>query len=907
MAVIIIERTADLGGLIVPEGLRGGLYADEAVAHRFVIHATRGGEPVTLDGQVVATFIRADGGTVELTGGLDAGAAEVTLEASCYAVPGRFALTVYNTGTDGSKTAVYACVGTVINTTTDTIIDPGSVVPDVSDIVAEYTAMQAAVDAANAAAAAGNGAALALGPYNAVDVAALMEHNNGTSGGVTFTWNADGSCTVSGTSGSSGASNIIYNSESSFPTTVKPGAAYRILYTHTGTTSVTILLFYFFRNGSWSPYTIGANGATLEIPDYVSGMKVALYVAANKTVDERVTINLIDGLSNNDINDKLILSGGNALDVPVLFEAGVINGVTWTSDGDTVTANGTVSSAGISFLNLVGGVIPEMPSWVELGHKYHLTYSTTDTRIKLQFVFTTGGTQTYQSFTGDGDITIPSDAEHVLVRLAVGTAGTTITNAVMTNIGMYAVPNNQMLADKINNECYLNHAVLTFGTDLDNVKQPGYWCLNSQGGYSNCPFDVTSLASGVLEVLKMTDNVILQRVSVYYGDLTNVYIREAVNGSFVGLWRELRPVVNNTYNNTYTTQHYENTYDITCTPTITTDTNNFLASTGDYTDRTADIQTMLNTTGVCRLGPGRFVVTGVEIPDYAAIIGSGMRTVIVLDDTVTTGYAVKLRNQSSISDVRIAGRTAPTLTATVGTRHGILFEGSRQSGQSGGTTFKKSAVLRCNISNLSGGGITCTGTGLDIDSNILVSDCFIDHCGAGIYIPYYSEFNRFTNNACTFCWYGCVDNGGNNNFVNCDFSGNKIGVLIDNTAAQAPNNTHGVFSGCTINHSYSPEGVLNGGTALKILRGNIGEIFTGLQIHYGAIVLYECYGIRFVGVQFGRSVPITITDSTVVTFSDCTFAQGPTHADSAFSQSNNTVLKFTDCYLLGGTIYDPMA
>lgn len=903
MAIYPIARTVNLDETLRKDSLYGTLYGGEQDSHEFIISATRGGAEYAFDGTATARFIRADGQTLMLSGMVAGGKCIVELPQACYAVPGRFTLTIFNTPSSGGKGAVYSCTGNVAQTTTGEELDPGSAVPNIDDIQAEYQRMQAASDAATAAASVGNGAALALGPYNAVNAAAMMNHTGSTNGGVTFTWNADGSCTVSGTSGSSGAYNAMYFSTSVLPTTVKPGSAYRALLTHTGTTSEAFLLVAFYVGGSWSSDTSYKNSATIEVPPTAAGMKVLLWIPANKTVSESVTICLMNGLPNDDINDKIILAGGNAIDVPVLAEAAPINGVTWTSDGKTVTATGTVGSIGISFLNLVGGIIPASPAWVEPGHKYHLTYTTTDTRVKLQFVFTTGGTQTIQSFTGDGDITMPSTVDHVLIRLAVGTVGTVLNNAVMTNIGMYAVPTNEMIESRIDDDCYLNHAVLTTGTDLDDVTQPGYWCLNSGGGYANCPFDVTSAVSGVLEVLEMTTNIILQRVSVYYGDLTNVYIREAFNGSFSGPWKELKPVINNTY----TTQHYDNSYDITCTPTITTDTNNFLASTGDYTDRTADIQTMLNTTGVCRLGPGRFVVTGVEIPDYAAIIGSGMRTVIILDDTVTTGYAVKLRNQSSISDVRIAGRTAPTLTATVGTRHGILFEGSKQSGQSGGTTFKKSAILRCNISNLSGGGITCTGTGVELDSNMLVSDCFIDHCGAGIYIPYYSEFHRITNCACTYCWYGCIDNGGNNNFVNCDFSGNKIGVLIDNSTSQSPNNTHGVFSGCTINHSYTPEGVINGGTALKVLGGEFGEVFTGMQIHYGAIVIDSCNGMRFVGIGFGRSVPITITNSKVVTFSDCTFSQGPAHADSTFSQSGNTALKFADCYLRDGTVYDPMA
>ena len=255
----------------------------------------------------------------------------------------------------------------------------------------------------------------------------------------------------------------------------------------------------------------------------------------------------------------------------------------------------------------------------------------------------------------------------------------------------------------------------------------------------------------------------------------------------------------------------------------------------------------------------------------------------------------------------IGGDDEPTLSSTVGTRHGISFIGTKVSGQSGGDTSKRSTITNCTISNFEGGGITLTKTGVDLDSNVIVSNCFIDHCGAGIYIPYYSEFHRICNCSCTRNWYGCVDNGGNNNFANCDFSGNKVGILIDNTNGKSPNNSHGTFSGCSVNHSYSDSGTINEGTAINLIGVSYGEVFVGMQIFYGAIILDGCYGVRFIGANVGSMVPITITDSTVTTFTDCTFKEGPDHADSTFTQSGNTVLKFTDCYLRDGTVYDPMA
>ena len=368
----------------------------------------------------------------------------------------------------------------------------------------------------------------------------------------------------------------------------------------------------------------------------------------------------------------------------------------------------------------------------------------------------------------------------------------------------------------------------------------------------------------------------------------------------------------NNYTNEYISQDYQNTYNITCTPTITADTNNYLASTGDDTDRTGDIQTMLNTTGVCHLGPGKFIVTGIEIPNYASLIGSGTRTLLRLDDSVETGYAVKLKNEGRVTGMRISGGTSVTITDPYDPqnppplRHGVLFEGTRASGSSEGTTYKRSMIDHCIIYNFTGGGITCNRTGVPIDSNLLISDCFVHHCGAGISIPYYSEFHRIANCAFTYCWYGCVDNGGNNNFSNCDFSGNKIGILIDNSTSQSANNSHGSFCNCSVNHSYNEAGEINKGTAIKLLKSDLGEIFTGMQIFYGAIVLDDCVGVRFIGANLGSAVPITITDSAVVTFSDSTFKEGPASTDSPFTQSGNTALKFTDCYLRDGTVYNPV-
>ena len=89
-----------------------------------------------------------------------------------------------------------------------------------------------------------------------------------------------------------------------------------------------------------------------------------------------------------------------------------------------------------------------------------------------------------------------------------------------------------------------------------------------------------------------------------------------------------------------------------------------------------------------------------------------------------------------------------------------------------------------------------------------------------------------------------------------------------------------------------------------------------MQIFFGKIEIRDSVGIRFIGANVGRQVPIVIEDSSVVTFTDCTFAEGPASTDSPFTQSGNgytedgvfhSTLKFTGCCLRSGKVYDPMA
>ncbi len=585
---------------------------------------------------------------------------------------------------------------------------------------------------------------------------------------------------------------------------------------------------------------------------------------------------------------------------------------TWSGDVCTVTTpNGASSNYSANIIlpasNLPASVVP--------GETYYVRYKTTlggTNGVRLRIIFRNASDTAISTayLSENGSVTIPSGTARWHVSLFVG-SGVTLANPVtVSNIHFLSAKTNRELETDVASlsdglsKAVVMRGTLASGTDLDNVKTPGIWVLSSGYSYTNTP--IPAGYAGMLLVFPASANSIGQIAYVMTSNMTalHYYVRSAIGGSFLG-WKQIDES-GNTYNNTYTTEYYDNTYNITCSPAITTDTNNYLASTGDYTDRTGDIQAMLNSTGVCHLGPGRFSVTGVEVPNYGALIGSGPRTVLILDASVTEGYAVKLTTQSAVSDMRITSLAAPELSQNVGTRHGVLFEGTANA-QTSPQTFKRSRVSGCIISNFTGGGITCRNTGLSPASSLVISNCQIFSCNAGVNISFFSEFHRVTNVTAQECYYGCVCNGGNNNFANCDFSANKMALLIDNSTGQSTNNTHGTFSACSFHHSdntYENGVIVSVGTAIRILGASAGEIFTGCQIGFGNLEIEDSVGIRFDSCNFLRMTALGITDSPLVVFSDCTFYDANS---SPLTQSGNTTLKFADCYLRSGSVYNPMA
>ena len=108
--------------------------ADEN-ANRFGFRAFRNNVPENLTGRCVGYFIRSDGGTVYINNGVVSGnMAYITLTDECYALEGVFSLAIKMTG--GGITGTMRIVdGVVSRTTTGAIVDPGTIIPSIQDLI----------------------------------------------------------------------------------------------------------------------------------------------------------------------------------------------------------------------------------------------------------------------------------------------------------------------------------------------------------------------------------------------------------------------------------------------------------------------------------------------------------------------------------------------------------------------------------------------------------------------------------------------------------------------------------------------------------------------------------------------------------------------------------------------------
>lgn len=154
----IIERTVNIDGGVKHEDLRRLFAEADALAHTFKFNVVSDGTPQSLTGHTVVGYFMANGETIVISGSVSGNVATLVLPAACYAHVGGFQLIV-RLVSGSTKTSIFWGSGYITNSTTETVIDPGSVVPDLDDVLAMIDEVDAATAAATAAADDANAAA----------------------------------------------------------------------------------------------------------------------------------------------------------------------------------------------------------------------------------------------------------------------------------------------------------------------------------------------------------------------------------------------------------------------------------------------------------------------------------------------------------------------------------------------------------------------------------------------------------------------------------------------------------------------------------------------------------------------------------------------------------------------------
>lgn len=313
-----------------------------------------------------------------------------------------------------------------------------------------------------------------------------------------------------------------------------------------------------------------------------------------------------------------------------------------------------------------------------------------------------------------------------------------------------------------------------------------------------------------------------------------------------------------------------------------------LESTGDSTDRTAEIRAKLNANGYCELGNGEFVVANLEMPAGTELRGQGYATVLKLDTSLTSGAAVVAKNRCTVRDLAITGAESLVIDSdsTAGNRHGIKMDAY------GDIDVRISNV---RINRFDGYGIYVRGFGMStsvikyVQCN--VSDCFIDHCFTGIYVGGLANNAVFTNCHCVNGYYAVYATT-RCQFADCVFMNNLMGVYV---VGKGPS-----FIGCTFHDEGSTV------NTYALVAQNVTQFpmtLTGCRFYgCGALEITGTSGSSvalmalFSGCAFGgMTLPIVCNYAAGILFDGCLFGEDVT-ASGNISESSTGLVKLKNCY-----------
>ena len=257
----------------------------------------------------------------------------------------------------------------------------------------------------------------------------------------------------------------------------------------------------------------------------------------------------------------------------------------------------------------------------------------------------------------------------------------------------------------------------------------------------------------------------------------------------------------------------------------------FLYPTGDNTDRKAEVLQKLTTYGVCFFTAGDFYMSsGLIMPAGTSIMGMGEKTALRLTGN---GTLITMREFCRVENVKLIGQNneLPYSSYTAGSNIGIYIDGDAVNFSTPVTyAARYTKISNVTIQDFNNSGIKIYGT--DGAGGCKCVNSLIMRCVTGLNIPFFSEFNSFTNLDCKWCNVGIVMQGGNNIFTSCHFITNLNCLIIDGLNNSLVNPGHSVFVGCILAHTYNDQGNL-----IDIKNLTNGIEFVGCSLWYGNIII----------------------------------------------------------------------
>lgn len=262
-----------------------------------------------------------------------------------------------------------------------------------------------------------------------------------------------------------------------------------------------------------------------------------------------------------------------------------------------------------------------------------------------------------------------------------------------------------------------------------------------------------------------------------------------------------------------------------------------IQSTNDTTNRTVELNTVLQTEKILKLGAGDFYIDGLVMPEGTSIEGCGANTRII---TTNAKHAlITVSNHCSIKNVALIGLQTAQPEQGMNSAHinrvGIYHEGYEEN----------ILISGCLIQGFGDYGIRFVTGGLGVNS-VIIDNCTVKYCGVGIGF-YNTEYACVSNCTIIDNFIGVKSGGGNNKFANCGIDSNGFGFYIAGDEEGVENHGHSSCVGCSFNHNVN--------RAIFIADNPHGFVFSGCCIFDASIAMSgTTAGTLFVGCEFGSGI-----------------------------------------------------